>query len=596
MFRIRPFVCGGFLLLACILQTSAQQSASSAANAVVPTLVNFSGILTDVNGKPLTGVVGVTFYLYKDEQGGSPLWIETQNVQPNKTGHYSVMLGSTRSEGLPGDLFASGEARWLGVQAQGQAEQPRVMLLSVPYALKAGDAATIGGLPPSAFVMAAPPSGSPASSATSSAAAAPAEASASSTVTTTGGTVNTIPMFTTATNIQNSIVTQTSTTAINVRGKLNLPAIGTATSTKGFNSQPQDFVASVFNSGTSTPVPQTFQWQAEPVGNNTGTASGSLNLLYATGTATPAETGLKISSKGLLTFATGQTFPGGGTVKSVGLSAPATDFTVSGSPVTTTGMLNFAWKVAPTSANTANAIVKRDSSGSFSAGTITAGALNGNGAGLFNVNAAALGGFGPGAFAQLSATNNFTANQTITGNLTLSGAGHGLTFPDGTTQSTHQIVVPAGINDFTQQFGSPTQGKVSYGTLIPVPCWTLPQAGGSCIIATTVIPPGVTTPTVIVDVQASSAGTASVNLGSTGVAANAAPPSNCINFNTTQNLTFSAANTMQRFSTNINTLGVCGSNPPTVAGAGDILVFRICNLGAAGTLDFSVTSVQFLWQ
>jgi len=157
-------------------------------------------------------------------------------------------------------------------------------------------------------------------------------------------------------------------------------------------------------------------------------------------------------------------------------------------------------------------------------------------------------------------------------------------------------VVPAGINDFTQQFGSPTQGKVSYGTLIPVPCWTLPQAGGSCIIATTVIPPGVTTPTVIVDVQASSAGTASVNLGSTGVAANAAPPSNCIGFNTTQNLTFTAANTMQRFSANIDKLGVCGSNPPAVAGAGDILVFRICNLGAAGTLDFSVTSVQFLWQ
>jgi hypothetical protein len=164
------------------------------------------------------------------------------------------------------------------------------------------------------------------------------------------------------------------------------------------------------------------------------------------------------------------------------------------------------------------------------------------------------------------------------------------------TQTTNQIVVPAGINDFTQQFGSPTQGKVSYGTLIPVPCWTLPQAGGSCIIATTVIPPGVTTPTVIVDVQASSAGTASVNLGSTGVAANAAPPSNCIGFNTTQNLTFTAANTMQRFSANINTLGVCGSNPPAVAGAGDILVFRICNQGAAGTLDFSVTSVQFLWK
>jgi hypothetical protein len=43
------------------------------------------------------------------------------------------------------------------VQPQGQAEQARVMLVSVPYALKAVEADTIGGLPPSAFVLAAPP-------------------------------------------------------------------------------------------------------------------------------------------------------------------------------------------------------------------------------------------------------------------------------------------------------------------------------------------------------------------------------------------------------------------------------------------------------
>jgi hypothetical protein len=50
-----------------------------------------------------------------------------------------------------------GEARWLGVQPEGQAEQPRVLLLRGPYALKAGDAQTLGGLPSSAFVLAAPP-------------------------------------------------------------------------------------------------------------------------------------------------------------------------------------------------------------------------------------------------------------------------------------------------------------------------------------------------------------------------------------------------------------------------------------------------------
>ena len=61
-----------------------------------------------------------------------------------------------------------------------------------------------------------------------------------------------------------------------------------------------------------------------------------------------------------------------GTVTSVGLSAPVSDFTVSGSPFTTSGTLELNWNVAPTNADTANAIVKRDANGSFTAGAITA--------------------------------------------------------------------------------------------------------------------------------------------------------------------------------------------------------------------------------
>ena len=151
-FRIRVGVgvgiLTGLLFTACVLPASAQQS--PATNVIVPPLVKFGGLLSDVNGKPLAGIVGVTFSLYKDSQGGVPLWMETQNVQSDKTGHYSVMLGSTTSQGLPADLFVSGEARWLGVQIEAQSEQPRIMLLSVPYAMKAGDAETVGGLPASA--------------------------------------------------------------------------------------------------------------------------------------------------------------------------------------------------------------------------------------------------------------------------------------------------------------------------------------------------------------------------------------------------------------------------------------------------------------
>jgi hypothetical protein len=153
------FVCVvvGFLLL--VFSLNAQTSAGSTTTQVPP-LIQFSNIASDVNGKPLTGVIGITFYLYQAQQGGAPLWMETQSVQPDQTGHYTVLLGSATIQGLPTSIFASGEAHWLGVQISGQEEQPRVLLVSAPYALKAGDAQTVGGLPPSAFVLASPTNGS----------------------------------------------------------------------------------------------------------------------------------------------------------------------------------------------------------------------------------------------------------------------------------------------------------------------------------------------------------------------------------------------------------------------------------------------------
>ena len=121
----RNHVAVTLALLFCSVFTQAQQTVATNTNVAVPPLVNFSGVLTDVNGKPLSGVVGVTFLLYKDPQGGAPLWLETQNVQSDSSGHYTVMLGSTSSTGLPADIFVAGEAHWLGVQVEGQAEQPR---------------------------------------------------------------------------------------------------------------------------------------------------------------------------------------------------------------------------------------------------------------------------------------------------------------------------------------------------------------------------------------------------------------------------------------------------------------------------------------
>jgi hypothetical protein len=130
------------LSLAACAALVAQQPATKIATAV-PRLVKFSGTLTDGGGKPLTGAVGVTFSLYEAQEGGAPLWMETQNIQAGGDGQYTVLLGSTTNAGLPAEAFASGE-RWLGIQAQGEAERPRVLMTSVPYSLKAVDAETLG--------------------------------------------------------------------------------------------------------------------------------------------------------------------------------------------------------------------------------------------------------------------------------------------------------------------------------------------------------------------------------------------------------------------------------------------------------------------
>ena len=85
----------GFLSL--VLSMAAQTSGSSSSTSQLQRLVKFSGTLKDMNGNPLTGIVGVTFALYSEQTGSAPLWLETQNVQADKNGHYTVMLGATKS-------------------------------------------------------------------------------------------------------------------------------------------------------------------------------------------------------------------------------------------------------------------------------------------------------------------------------------------------------------------------------------------------------------------------------------------------------------------------------------------------------------------
>src|SRR5260370_2995403 len=332
------------LVVVSAVNSSAQQSSEAtvtppnsqlSSTALVPRLVRFSGTIKDAEGNQLTGVITTTFSLYSQRSGGTALWQEAQSVTADSNGHYFVLLGATQPQGLPVELFTSGEARWLGVRPQGMTELARVLLVSAPYALKAADADTLGGLPPSAFVLAVPNSNPAPDSAASSSSATPSALSAGAV---TGlGTTNFVPLWTSSSNIGNSVLFQSGTGSsakigintsapgatldvkggTNIEGLLYLTATGTATSTAGKNSQSQDFTASSFNSSTAKAVNQIFQWRAEPQSNNTSSPSGTLNLLFGSGASNPTETGLKISSKGLVTFANGQTFSGAGTITGI---------------------------------------------------------------------------------------------------------------------------------------------------------------------------------------------------------------------------------------------------------------------------------------
>ena len=97
----------------------------------VPHVVRISSSFHPANGSAAS-VESATLAIYAEENEGSPLWQETQNVPIDTDGHYTVLLGSTLNEGLPLELFLSGEPRWLGVQFHraGEVEQSRILLAS----------------------------------------------------------------------------------------------------------------------------------------------------------------------------------------------------------------------------------------------------------------------------------------------------------------------------------------------------------------------------------------------------------------------------------------------------------------------------------
>jgi hypothetical protein len=118
-----------------------------------PTFVRLDGRLTTSTGEPRAGPALMVVSLYADKLDSTPLWTEQQFITLDPAGRYTIFAGATQTDGLPKALFVSNSAHWLGVGVQGESEQPRVMLLSMPYALKAADADTLAGKTVTDFVL-----------------------------------------------------------------------------------------------------------------------------------------------------------------------------------------------------------------------------------------------------------------------------------------------------------------------------------------------------------------------------------------------------------------------------------------------------------
>ena len=58
-----------------------------ATEGIVPRRVNFSGKAQDEQGKPLPGIISISFAIFKDQFEGAPLCMETQNATVDAEGN-----------------------------------------------------------------------------------------------------------------------------------------------------------------------------------------------------------------------------------------------------------------------------------------------------------------------------------------------------------------------------------------------------------------------------------------------------------------------------------------------------------------------------
>jgi hypothetical protein len=116
------------------------------ADTSVPPLINYQGMLTDADGKPMTGAKNLEFNIYDSATGGTRIWgPQIFNTVPLIGGKFNVILGTTDNGGNSITEAFGAKDRYLGIKVDTGAELvPRQQILSAPYTIKAENAAKAG--------------------------------------------------------------------------------------------------------------------------------------------------------------------------------------------------------------------------------------------------------------------------------------------------------------------------------------------------------------------------------------------------------------------------------------------------------------------
>jgi hypothetical protein len=308
----------------------------------VPLLAQFAGSLGQSGN--IEGLHGITFSIYAEQTGGTPLWTETQSVAVDSKGNFSVLLGSSQSAGLPPDVFALGEPRWIGYVSDDGLEQPRIPLSTVPYAFKAANADTLGGMKASDFVSvsqlnsllnsgrtiaqtpAFPPGTSPIAIPVAISVSAPPG-----------------PVIDFARLNEENFFSKKQRDA----GGLTLPASWKrADESYALDSAPLDFETTIPDPQTHQTVSQLFRWTSQALSAPAG-PSARLALAFGQNRTPPSSTGFSINSDGTINFAPNQQFPQNGVLEALN-GGNEMGGTSSTSAIVTTSP--YSWTETPTGA------------------------------------------------------------------------------------------------------------------------------------------------------------------------------------------------------------------------------------------------------